>query len=61
MSPDAWRPGDYRGENFEAFPSLIAPGESDTQTFTLSGKGTYNISDRVLRRTAVKTIRLLDI
>jgi len=54
ISPDAWRPGDYRGDDFEAFPSLIAPGESDSQPFTLSGKGSYKISDRVLRRTALK-------
>jgi subtilisin family serine protease len=54
VSPDAWRPGDYRGDSFEAFPSLVAPGESDTQTFQLAGTGKYQVSDQVLRRTAVK-------
>lgn len=54
VSPDAWRPGDYRGEKYEAFPSLVAPGERTTQKFTLSGKGRYKVSDRVLRRVAVR-------
>ena len=58
VSPDEWRPGDYRGEQFDAFPSLIAPGQSDQQKFTLSGPGSYKVSDRVLRRIAVKKFDL---
>lgn len=54
VSPDEWRPGDYRGVQFAAFPHLMAPGRSASQQFTLSGPGSYNISDRVLRRTAVE-------
>jgi subtilisin family serine protease len=54
VSPDEWRPGDYRGVQYAAFPHLIAPGESASQRFTLDGPGTYNVSDRVLRRTAVE-------
>jgi hypothetical protein len=46
VSPDQWRPGDYRGDDFAVFPHLLAPGQSDTQTFDLDGPGTYKISDR---------------
>jgi subtilisin family serine protease len=51
VTPDQWRPGDFHGEEFRAFPHLIAPGESAAKEFTLDGPGTYEISDRVLRRT----------
>ncbi len=54
VTPDEWRPGDYRGVQYAAFPHLMAPGESASQQFALSGPGTYDISDRVLRRTAVE-------
>jgi hypothetical protein len=55
VSPDAWRPGDYRGDKYEAFPQLVAPGESASQEFTLNGSGTYDVSDRMLKRIAVKS------
>ncbi len=50
VTPDEWRPGDYRGDDFAVFPHLLAAGESDTQTFDLDGTGTYRISDRMLKR-----------
>ena len=28
VSPDQWRPGDYRGDKYDAFPQLVAPGGS---------------------------------
>jgi hypothetical protein len=52
VTPDEWRPGDFQGQEYRAFPHLIAPGESATQRFELDGPGSYRISDRVLRRTA---------
>jgi subtilisin family serine protease len=55
VTPSEWRPGSYRGQQFEAFPHLLAPGQSASQQFTLSGPGTYDVSDRVLRRTAVES------
>jgi subtilisin family serine protease len=55
VSPDQWRPGDYRGAQFEAFPQLVSPGGSASQEFTLNGGGTYQVSDRMLRRIAVKS------
>jgi Subtilase family len=58
VSPDEWRVGDYRGDNDQAvFPRVIAPGASDTQTFTINGPGTYSVSDRFLRRTDHETFK----
>lgn len=54
VAPDSWRPGDYRGSKYEAFPSLMSPGDQTHRKFALHGSGSYSISDRVLRRTAVK-------
>jgi Subtilase family len=56
ISPDAWRPGDYRGTQYDAFPHLLEAGASDSQTFALDGPGTYSISDRYLKLVATKTI-----
>jgi subtilisin family serine protease len=55
VSPDQWRPGDFRGDQYEAFPQLVAPGGSASQEFNLNGNGTYNVSDRMVRRIAVKS------
>ena len=41
ITPDAWRPGDYRGTEYDVFTHLLAPGASDSQTFKLDGPGTY--------------------
>jgi subtilisin family serine protease len=54
VSPSEWRPGSYRGRRFEAFPQLLSPGQSARQRFRLASPGTYAVSDRVLRRTAVE-------
>ena len=55
ITPDAWRPGDYRGTEYDVFTHLLAPGASDSQTFKLDGPGTYGISDRILSRVASRT------
>src|SRR5262245_7502317 len=51
VSPNEWRVGDYRGEEFPVFAHTIAPGGSDSQTFTLNGPGTWQVSDRQMVRT----------
>lgn len=56
VSPDEWRPGDYRGADYDVFPHLLAAGGSDSQTFALDGPGTYSISDRYLKRVATTTV-----
>jgi subtilisin family serine protease len=54
VSPDEWRPGDYQGKEYDAFPHLVAPGGTDSQQFTLDGSGRYDVSDRTLRRVGVE-------
>lgn len=51
VSPNEWRAGDYRGTEYPVFSHLLAPGESDSQSFTITGPGTWSISDRQLVRT----------
>jgi hypothetical protein len=51
VSPTEWRVGDYRGTEYPVFTHVIAPGASDTQTFTIGGGGTWQVSDRLLKRT----------
>jgi hypothetical protein len=59
VSPSDWRPGDYRGANYAMFTNLLAPGASDTQTFSLAGDdGSWTVSDRQLVRTDVETISM---
>ena len=55
VSPSNWRAGDYHGEQWGVFPHLLAPGASDTQTFTVGGSGKYKIEDRQLKQTARET------
>lgn len=43
-TPADWTVGDYRGEDFGGFAKIIAPGGSDTQTFTL-----WNPSNKPLK------------
>jgi hypothetical protein len=50
VAPDEWRVGDYRGHENRVFTNIIAPGESDTQRFTLSRPGTWLVTDRQLTR-----------
>lgn len=52
VTPDAWRVGDYRGSHYSSFTHIVSPGGSDAQSFTVSGSGTYTVSDRYLQRTA---------
>ena len=56
VSPTEWRAGDYRGAEWGVFTHTMSPGESDTQSFVLSGGGTWNVSDRYLTRTDSKTV-----
>ena len=56
ISPDQWRAGDYRGAEHSVFTHLMAPGESDTQAFSVTGPGTWQISDRQLVRTDSETL-----
>ena len=51
VSPDAWRVGDYRGNEYPVMSHLMARGQTDSQTFLLSGGGGWRVSDRVLRLT----------
>jgi Subtilase family len=55
VSPSEWRVGDYRGSEHAVFTHLIAPGGSDSQTFTINGPGTWNVSDRQMVRTDTET------
>jgi hypothetical protein len=57
-TPSEWRPGDYRGEEFDVFPNVLAAGESDSQTFNLDGSGTYQLSDRFLSKVASESLSL---
>jgi subtilase family protein len=58
VSPGEWRVGDYRGNEYPVFTHVIAPGASDTQTFTISGPGTWSVSDRYLKRSATETFKV---
>ena len=51
VSPNEWRVGDYRGQEYPVFAHTIAPGGSDSQSFTLDGPGTWQVSDRQMVRT----------
>jgi hypothetical protein len=48
VSPDQWRVGDYRGDEWDVFAHIIAPGGADSQLFNIDGAGFYDISDRYL-------------
>ena len=50
VSPDEWRPH-TAGAN-PRFAQTISPGESSTQSFSLSGPGTWTVSDRMLHQYA---------
>ncbi len=53
VTPDAWRVGDYRGDEFSVFTHVVSGdvGGSDSQEFTIDGPGTWDIADRQLIRT----------
>ena len=56
VSPDEWRVGDYHGNEYPAFTNVIAPGGSDSQSFTIDGGGTASVSDRYLQKTDTATL-----
>ena len=58
VSPDNWRPGDYRGTEYPVFTRTLSPGGSDSQTFTVNGPGTWSVSDRYMKRTASQSMSL---
>ncbi|CAN5798957.1 hypothetical protein BH23CHL2_BH23CHL2_17480 [soil metagenome] len=39
VAPSEWAVGDYQGAEYPAFGQIIAPGQSDTQTFTFNNAG----------------------
>jgi hypothetical protein len=39
VSPSDWRAGNYRGRKYNAFPQVLAPGASDSQTFSIANAG----------------------
>jgi hypothetical protein len=55
VTPNEWRVGDYRGEEYPVFAHTIAPGGSDSQTFTLTGPGDWQVADRQMVRTDSET------
>ncbi len=38
VTPSSWTPGNYSGKKYEAFTSLIDPGESETMKFTVKNE-----------------------
>ncbi|MDX6475232.1 MAG: hypothetical protein QOH95_743 [Gaiellaceae bacterium] len=50
VSPDEWRP--HTAGTNPRFAQTISPGESTTQSFNLSGPGTWTVSDRMLHQYA---------
>ncbi len=57
VTPTVWTPGEYRGRAYEAFVSLMSPGQSRQGTFTVrnanrTAPATWTLSDSVFRRTA---------
>jgi len=56
VAPNEWRVGDYRGTEYDIFAHVIAPGGSDTQSFSIDGPGTWQVSDRMMTRTATESI-----
>lgn len=56
VSPTEWRAGDYRGTENDVFTNIMAPGDTDSQEFTIDGgSGSWDVSDRELLRTDVET------
>lgn len=55
VTPNEWRAGDYRGTEYPVFANVMSPGDADSQLFTITGDGTWDISDRQMVRTDVET------
>jgi len=58
VSPNEWRAGDYRGDEYPVFTHVLAPGGSDSQTFDIAGPGTWQVSDRIVKRTGSESFTL---
>lgn len=59
VTPDEWRAGEYDGQEWDVFPHVLAPGESDTQEFTIDGDASgWSVSDRTMER--VDSVDLTD-
>ena len=56
VSPNEWRVGDYRGTEYPVFAHVAQPGGADAQNFTITGPGTWQVSDRQLLRTDSETL-----
>jgi uncharacterized repeat protein (TIGR01451 family) len=60
--PAQWTAGSYRGTDYPAFPAILHPGQSDSQTFTLhntyTDTFTVNIADTMLERVAEVTFTI---
>jgi hypothetical protein len=60
--PAQWTAGSYHGTDYPAFPAILHPGQSDSQTFTLhntyTDTFTVNITDTMLMRVAEVTFTL---
>ena len=55
VTPSLWTPGNYSGRKYEAFASLLDPGSSDSQTFTIenvdqAAARTANLSAEIFHR-----------
>jgi|GEM_PF-1586536 len=64
VSPTEWQAGSYMGHDYKAFPSVIYPGESDTQEFTLTNYGDardVEISAEVFEKTGDVEIPIMGI
>ena len=57
VSPNEWRVGDYRGDEFPVFAHVVVPGGTDSQTFDITG-GTWDVSDRQMVRTDSESFSL---
>jgi len=65
VRPESWQVGDYRGMEYPAFANIIHPGQSDTQTFSVSQVGalgaqatsdvTFNVQSDILRKVSEQT------
>jgi subtilisin family serine protease len=62
VDPAQWIAGDYHGENYAAFPSIMLAGDSSTNTFTVkntSGSSVdININDAILEQVYEQTFNL---
>ncbi|MAT95729.1 MAG: hypothetical protein CL608_01070 [Anaerolineaceae bacterium] len=54
VSPSEWPVGDYRGAEYGAFAHIINPGETDSQTFTVTNTGDSRLNVRVTSETHVQ-------